>query len=110
MDTVGAFGRTVADAVLGLNTIVGEDSSDAATTLRDRRQEDDYAKFLSSKSSLKGAKFGLPQNRCWDLVPSDRKHIALQVFKAIEELGGEVINTDFPCAEDRIADDGSWDW
>ena len=52
----------------------------------------------------------MPRNRCWDLVPDDRKKIATKLFEAIREAGGDIINTNFPCAEDRLSPDGTWDW
>ena len=110
MDTVGSFGRTVTDAVHGLNAIVGADERDRFTLPPSRHQEEDYTAFISSKTVLKGAKFGLPCKGCWDLVPPDQKKVASRVFTAITDAGGEIIHTDFPCAEERIPSDGKWDW
>lgn len=110
MDTVGPFGRTVADAVHGLNAIVGIDERDHFTCASSRPLRVDYSKSLTTKESLKGARFGLPNKRCWELVPEDQKTIASKVFEAIREAGGEVLATDFPCAEERIPPNGSWDW
>lgn len=109
MDSVGVFGRTVADAVHGLDVIAGRDEEDPTThdcpdhTIK-------YSEHLASRTALKGAKFGLPWSRCWDCVAPQRKDVALRVFKAVEAAGADIIRTDFPCAEDRIAPDGSWDW
>ena len=110
MDTVGPFGRTVADAVHGLNAIVGIDDRDHFTRSTSRPLELDYSKYLTTRRSLEGARFGLPVKRCWDLVSEDRKQVVSKVFAAIREAGGEVIPTDFPCAEERIPPDDSWDW
>jgi len=110
LDTVGSFGRTVADAVHGLSAIVGPDEDDPMTLVSSRIYEKDYSKFLASGTALKGARFGLPWIRCWDSVAQAEKHVALQIFEAIENAGGKIIRTEFPCAGDRIAPDGSWDW
>ena len=110
LDTVGAFGRTVADAVYGLSAIVGPDDEDLKTREPLKKHEYTYSEFLASRAALKGAKFGLPWTRCWDSVAQPRRDIALRIFEAIEIAGGEIIRTDFPCAEDRIAPDGSWNW
>ena len=109
LDTVGPIGRTVADAVYGLNVICGSDDRDEFTWSPSRVLQD-YTKFLSSKRILNGAVFGLPWNRCWDCVPEDHKPLALKVFNAIEEAGGEILRTEFPCANERIAPDGIWNW
>ncbi len=110
MDSVGPFGRTVADAVHGLNMIVGMDERDPMTCSPDRPGQQDYTKHLTTKASLKGAVFGLPGKRCWDFVPEERRSVACDIFNAIRAAGGEVIRTEFPCAEDRIPPDGRWDW
>ena len=110
MDSVGPFGRTVADAVHGLNAIMGIDERDRFTYSSSRPLEIDFSKWLTTKESLRGARFGLLYKRCWELVPEDRKTVASKVFEAIREAGGEVLTTDFPCVEERIPPDGSWDW
>lgn len=110
MDTVGSFGRTVADAVHGLTAIVGQDDRDPASCTQSRPPKIDYSKCLVTRSSLKGAKFGLPRKRCWDQVSDSLKQAATRIFDAIKEAGGDVIDTDFPCAEERIPLDGEWDW
>jgi amidase len=110
LDTVGAFGRTVADAVQGLNAIVGPDDRDLYTITCSRPHEENYLGYLTSKTSLGGAKFGLPWNRCWEFVPENLKRVASRIFDAIKEAGGEVIRTDFPCADERIGIDGRWNW
>ena len=110
MDTVGPFGRTVADAVHGLNAIVGIDERDRFTCSSSRPFRVDYSECLTTKKSLKGARFGLPNKRCWEFVPEGRKNVASKIFEAIGEAGGEVLTTDFPCVEERIPPDGSWDW
>ncbi|KAI9694145.1 MAG: hypothetical protein M1822_003416 [Bathelium mastoideum] len=110
LDTVGTFGRTVLDAVHGLNAIVGEDANDLATQNKWTTQKCDYTKFISSKIDLKGAKFGLPVKRCWDVVPDDQQKAALKVLDAMKAAGAEIIPTDFPYAEERIQRDGTWNW
>ena len=110
LDTVGTFGRTVADAVSGLDAIVSRDEDDAMSLEPSRKQERDYFGFLASRSVLKGSNFGLPWIRCWDCVAQSRKEVATKLFEAIRTIGGKVTRTDFPCAEDRIAPDGGWDW
>lgn len=110
MDSVGAFGRTVADAVHGLSAIVGPDEEDPLTVESSKHPVKDYSNFLAGRIALQGASFGLPWTRCWDSVAPSRKEVALRVFEAIENAGGKIIRTDFPCVKDRIAPDGTWDW
>ena len=110
LDTVGCFGRCVADAVRGLDAIVGADKRDAITEIPSRVQEIDYPNFLSNKQELNGAVFGLPRERFWDLVPEDLKKVAQDVLDAVQSIGGRIVDTEIPCAYDRIRSDGSWDW
>jgi len=109
MDTVGCFGRTVLDAAYTLTAIAGSDDRDGATK-RNPKARVNYADFVSSKDVLRGARFGLPHKRCWEFVPEDQAAIAQEIIDAIAAAGGEVMTVDFPCAEERIPDDGSWDW
>ena len=110
MDSVGSFGRTVVDAVHGLNAVVGIDERDTMTCSSSRLQREDYSKYLTTKASLKGARFGLPNKRCWEFVTKDIREKAVKVLEAIEEAGANVFEVDFPCAENRIPADGNWDW
>lgn len=110
MDTVGSFGRSVADAAHGLNAIVGIDERDAMTCSSSRPQRKDYSNHVTTSASLKGARFGLPNKRCWEFVAKDIRESALKVLEAIQEAGADIVEVDFPSAEDRIPADGNWDW
>ncbi|KAL9044546.1 MAG: hypothetical protein Q9214_002324, partial [Letrouitia sp. 1 TL-2023] len=109
LDTVGPLGRSVQDAVLGLNAIVGRDERDPLTTSESRHQEKDYTQFMSDKKSLRGAKFGLPIKRCWEFVKEDQKREATRIFDGIIKAGGEIVHLNYQCAEERIAANGKWD-
>ncbi|KAK3708285.1 hypothetical protein LTR37_011550 [Vermiconidia calcicola] len=106
-DTVGPFGRRVHDAAIGLNAIAGKDTADDATLHPARPEGLDYCSYLSDKSILKGARFGLPWKRCWEMVASDDMKVATKVLDAIRRAGAQIVWTEFPSAEDRIAEDES---
>ncbi|KAF2152653.1 amidase signature enzyme [Myriangium duriaei CBS 260.36] len=110
MDSVGSFGRTVADAVVVLDAIAGEDSEDHFTKVPERWQSASYTASLSTREALQGAKFGLPIKRCWDLCPSDCKEVAGKVLDAIKEAGGTIIDIDIPSIEERVGPSGKWNW
>ncbi len=57
-DTIGPFGRTVADAALLLGAIVGVDERDPATQHSAGRFFSDYTQFLD-RDALKGARLGI---------------------------------------------------
>ncbi|KAF2436222.1 amidase [Tothia fuscella] len=109
-DTVGAFGRNVSDACYALDAIVGVDHRDPFTTTQPKASGKGFASFLSIKTCLTGARFGLPIRGCWDSVPQDIKDTALKVLAAIRKAGAQVIDTNFPCASERIPPGGEWDW
>ncbi|KAG4439780.1 hypothetical protein IFR05_004748 [Cadophora sp. M221] len=88
-DTVGPFGRTVLDAVLALDAITGPDPSDLRSTTAEH-VSGNYVDFMTDKSALNGAKFGLPMKGVWDFVPEDQRKVAMKIFCGIREAGGEV--------------------
>ena len=110
-DTVGPIARTVEDAAIGLNAIVGSDEKDPLSLEGPPLpREVDYTAYLSDKNVLKGAKFGLPIKRCWEFVKEDQKREAVRIFDGIVGAGGEIIHVDYPSAEERIGEDGKWNW
>lgn len=110
MDTVGVLAKTVADAVIGLNAMVGEDPDDPLTMCSKDLRHEDYSKFIKNKDALKGAKFGLPMKHCWDSVPDDQRAVVDTLFSHLEAEGAKIIEVDYPCAEGRIGSDGKWNW
>ena len=57
-DTVGPFGRTVADAAALLGVIAGGDPRDPATQANEGRAHSDYTRFLDARA-LYGARLGI---------------------------------------------------
>ncbi|HEY3271752.1 MAG TPA: amidase [Geothrix sp.] len=60
-DTAGPMARTVRDAALLLNVLVGADPKDAATGDPAARREKDYTRFLAAEG-LKGARLAVAKN------------------------------------------------
>ncbi|MGH7354906.1 MAG: amidase [Candidatus Rokuibacteriota bacterium] len=60
-DTIGSFGRTVADAAAVLGPLVGVDPRDPATQKSAGKSETDYTKFLDPQG-LRGARIGVPRD------------------------------------------------
>lgn len=109
-DSVGPFARTVADCALAMDVIVGADADDQFSTVPDRRQVQSYHSCVTDRKALKGAKFGLPMSRFWDTAPRPQKNVVERVFKLIQEAGAEIVSVDMPCAEERLGENGEWDW
>lgn len=109
-DSVGPYGRTVADTARALDVIAAEDLEDKFTLQPGRQQPKSYCDFLTDRHALKGARFGLPIKRFWDVAPPPQRKVAESVLKLIEDAGGLIIHVEMPCAEERLAPDGEWDW
>ncbi|KIV97275.1 hypothetical protein PV10_01043 [Exophiala mesophila] len=109
-DSVGVFGRSVADAAYALDAIAGEDQNDKFTIQPERQQPGSYLRCLKDRSALKGAKFGLPMARFWDVAPVPQRQVVEQVLKLMRDAGAEIVETNMPCAEERLKPEGLWDW
>ena len=120
MDTVGSFGRSVEDATAILDIIAHRASNPVShgnnlETGHVRRTSDQpYTSWLAKKDALQGARFGLPWRRVWETASknarSKTEYTALmEVTKQLEKAGAQVIDVDFPSADEIIPPDG-WDW
>jgi amidase len=111
-DTVGSFGRTVADAAALLGALAGVDPRDAAT-MNGRPSSpgesgggtSDYSPFLDPEG-LRGARIGVPRNLYWgNSEKSDA--IAEAAVALIRHLGAEIIDpADIPTAEAMLEEPG----
>lgn len=109
-DSTGPFGRTVADCALAMDAIVGPDPDDKFSVAPDRREVESYYKCLADREALKGAKFGLPMKRFWSVAPPPQRQVVERVLKLMTDAGAEIVEVDMPCAEERLPEDGEWDW
>ncbi|KDR73359.1 hypothetical protein GALMADRAFT_101041 [Galerina marginata CBS 339.88] len=102
-DTVGPMCRTVADAAVVLNYIVGPDPLDEIT-LSQPKEIPDYTKALDV-NALKGIRVGVPrlfQGKDEDIITDF--NAALETMK---ELGAVIVDpADFPNAADLVANKG----
>ncbi|KAI0459566.1 amidase [Xylaria acuta] len=101
LDTVGAFGRTVADAAMVLDAIC--------------HPPRDFITQVVGIEALKGARFGMPWKRIWEKAALDQsastQYQSLQaLINRLRASGAEVIQVEVPSAEGMIPLDGGWDW
>ena len=92
-DTAGPMARTVSDAVILLNAMIGEDKNDSITSQAKTKGKTDYTKFLV-KGALKGARIGVVRqyfgkNRSLDNLMEEN-------LKNIEKNGGILVDVKFP--------------
>lgn len=120
MDTVGSFGRSVADATIVLDIIARQDSGAGSHSPNSHPSSPPeaangkYASFLADKSALKGARFGIPIKRVWDSAKNSEKHrheylVLRKLLQRIEHEGAQISEVDFPSAE-QILSPAGWDW
>lgn len=112
-DSVGILARTVKDATLVLDAIHGIDERDNYTLAQQgKTPTDGYAQFLTDKTALRGAVFGLPWKSFWVYADADQQAQLLELVDLIESAGATIVNNT------EIADYGTlvsptgwnWDW
>ncbi|KAH6660394.1 amidase signature domain-containing protein [Truncatella angustata] len=101
LDTVGTFGRTVADAAIALDGIYQGSKS--------------FALHLADIEALKGARFGTPWLRIWKKAASDEtsriQYDALQgLLQRVKDAGAEIHPVNLPSIKEVVPQNGSWDW
>lgn len=109
-DSIGPYGRCVADAAVALDAIAAADEDDEFSTVPERKQPKSYLDYLTDRHALRGAKFGLPMKRFWDVAPQPQRKVVENLMILLKEAGAEILEVDMPCAEERIHADGHWDW
>ncbi len=91
MDQIGVFTKTVEDAALALQHIVGEDIKDSTAL---KKPIPDYTTFL--KEDLKGMKIGIPKEFFIEGIDPEVRTIIENSIKKVEELGATVSEVSLP--------------
>lgn len=89
-DTVGLFGRTVADAAAVLGALTGVDLRDPATRESEGKFHSDYTQFLDP-NGLRGARIGIARQVYFGYSPK-ADAIANRAIEQLKGLGAEVID------------------
>jgi amidase len=110
-DTIGTFGKTVADAVYALDAIYGVDKRDNYTLAQaGKTPETGYSQYLSKAGALKGMRFGIPYASLWSLADQEQLDILNDMVEMIKDAGAIVVNgTELPHANEIVSPDG-WNW
>ncbi|KAF2714912.1 glutamyl-tRNA amidotransferase subunit A [Pleomassaria siparia CBS 279.74] len=110
-DTVGTFGRTLRDAAYAFDAIYGVDERDNYTLAQSgNTPPGGYLQYLTTKSALQNATFGLPWNSFWIHADDEQQATLLSLISLIEAAGATIINnTELPNYETIVSPDG-WNW
>ncbi|ADU28694.1 amidase family protein [Evansella cellulosilytica] len=99
-DTAGPMTKTVEDAVLLLNGIVGVDENDPITKTNHKLQNIDFTTFLRS-DGLKGAKIGIAREVYFDYLSEDKAKVINGAIEKIKTLGADVVDITIPSTKSK---------
>ncbi|MEK3751511.1 amidase family protein [Paenibacillus sp. FSL E2-8871] len=90
-DTAGPMARTVRDAVLLLNALLGNDTQDAAMGTNIGRIHKDYTVFLD-ENGLQGARIGIPRDYYFEELTEEQLALFNASVDRMRELGATIID------------------
>lgn len=90
-DTAGPMARTVRDAVLLLNAMLGKDDRDAAMGTSAGRLHEDYTVFLDP-NGLQGARIGIPRDYYFEDLTDEQLVLFNASVDRMRELGATIID------------------
>lgn len=102
-DTVGPYGRMVADAAAVLGTLTGVDPRDPATQGSAGKLHTDYTQFLDH-DGLRGARIGVMRNGVTGYSP-ETDAIFEAAIQAMADAGAEIVDpADLPSMDQLLSD------
>jgi amidase len=90
-DTAGPMARTVRDAVLLLNAMLGNDNHDAAMGTNIGKIHEDYTIFLE-ENGLQGARIGIPRDYYFEELTEEQLALFNASVDRMRELGAIIID------------------
>ncbi|HBS47187.1 MAG TPA: amidase [Paenibacillus sp.] len=90
-DTSGPMARTVRDAVLLLNAMLGNDTHDAAMGTNAGEIHEDYTVFLD-ENGLQGARIGIPRDYYFEELTEEQLALFNASVDRMRELGATIID------------------
>jgi amidase len=109
-DTVGVFGKTVADAVYALDAIYGVDSRDNYTSAQvGKTPNGNFAKSLSTAAALRKAQFGIPWNSFWKYADQEQLQVLNAMVAMLKDAGAIIVNGTELLHPDIVSPSG-WNW
>lgn len=89
-DTAGPMARSVTDAAILLNAIIGVDAADAASVVAGSRALVDYTRFLS-RNGLRGKRIGVMHQ----LIDNNLSDLMEEQLQVLEEAGATLVDIEF---------------
>lgn len=89
-DTAGPMARTVKDAAILLNVLMGMDSNDPVTCSNEL-SDVDFTAFLN-KNGLQGKRIGIAREPYFDQLTREKVSVIDQAIEEVRQLGAEVID------------------
>ncbi len=100
-DTAGPMAKTVTDAAVLLEALVGIDDRDPATYSSLERAHQDYSRYLDA-SALRGARIGIAREY-WARVDAERLAVLEQAIDALKQAGAVIVDpVTLPCAQEKF--------
>lgn len=90
-DTAGPMARTVRDAVLLLNAMLGNDNHDATMGTNVGKIHEDYTIFLD-ENGLQGARIGIPRDYYFEELTDEQLALFNASVDRMRELGATIID------------------
>lgn len=98
LDTIGPFGKTVADIAMMMQFLAGRDDKDSTTP---DIAVDNYSEEITK--DVKGLKVGLPKEYFVEGMDDGVRQVVLDAAKKLEEMGAEVIDISLPHTDLAVA-------
>lgn len=98
LDTIGPFGKNVADIAMIMEYLAGPDPKDSTTPAI---VVDNYSEEI--KQDIKGLRIGLPKEYFVEGMDEGVRQTVLNAAKKFEELGAEVIDISLPHTDLAVA-------
>lgn len=112
-DTVGTFGRTVRDATYALDVIWGVDVRDNYTLAQERQgptSPSGFVAYLTDRTALQGATFGLPWESFWVYTDPEQQAILMELVDLFRSAGATIINGTEITDYQTIVSPTGWNW
>lgn len=89
-DTAGPMGRSVEDAVILLDEMIGYDENDPITIYSKDKDKTSYTQFLNS-NGLSNIRIGVPRDYFFENITEEEKDLFDQELKILKQLGIEIV-------------------